>query len=145
MATYDFTGDVTDRRHTGALDTYTRDVVIDFAVQNVAGTDGVTVMNVYEGEFVHNIAVEVVTGEGATATVNIGDGTDPDGFHAVTDIETAAAAVVGGGAYAAAIGKLYAADDTIDLDPTADLDLAKLYIRALITDYKVRTPPIVID
>lgn len=54
-----------------------------------------------------------------TSTLSLGDGADVDGYIAVTDTETGSVGtlVPGEGAYLATSGgKLYLADDTIDID-----------------------------
>jgi hypothetical protein len=66
----------------------------------------------------------VLASAGSTSTMTLGDGADPDGYvtTANLDLETGSAGDLGSGTGAyltTAGGKLYTADDTIDVDYVA--------------------------
>jgi len=75
---------------------------------------------------------QVLTAD-ATQTLNIGDGSDVDGFVAAADVATVGNTGMGAGAYSA--GKFYTAADTIDLEvPTSKaLDTLKIRVSATVT------------
>lgn len=93
---------------------------INFATNNAASSDVVQALNIPAGVGVLNVFTKVVTPVGATCTATVGDGTDPDGWDASTNLNASAGTVVQGAvgtdAYAVAnVGKVYTAADTIDL------------------------------
>lgn len=108
--------------------THTAENVLDFSSTNAATSDVVQALKIPAGALVKNVWCECITAEGATATVNIGDGSDVDGWDATVNANSAAGIINGDGAFAG--GKRYASADTIDVIPTADLDTAKLLIVA---------------
>ena|SRR3990167_1092041 len=98
---------------TGHYDSTRRNMTVD--------GDTMEVVNIPAGTVIESVVLEVITAEtSATPTINVGDGTDPNGWvaGAATD---AVAKLLGAGAYVAAGGKLYATADTLDLEmPTGD-------------------------
>ncbi len=102
--------------------------VLDFSETNVSSADVIQALKLPAGALVKTVWCECLTAEGATATANIGDATDPDGWDATINLNSAAGVISGDGAYVG--GKRYAAADTIDVVPTADLDTAKMRIVA---------------
>ncbi len=102
--------------------------ILDFAVTNAATSDVVQALKVPANAFVKNVWAQCLTAEGATATANIGDADDIDGWDATININSAVKIIKGDGAYVG--GKVYTAADTIDFIPTADLDAAKVRIVA---------------
>ena len=102
--------------------------VLDFSATNVSNADVVQALKIPAGALVKSVWCECLTAEGATATANIGDATDPDGWDATINLNSAAGVILGDGAYAG--GKRYASADTLDVVPTADLDTAKMRIVA---------------
>lgn len=88
-----------------------------------SATDTLAFVEVPAGTFVYRVMVRVLKVEGGTLTADIGDGTDPDGFVDGVDLNA-----LGYNAGVAALtegtpntftgytgGKLYTADDTLDL------------------------------
>ena len=90
---------------------------LDFTVTNATTVAVCQALKVESGMWVDNVKLRVVTGQGATLTCEVGDGTDPNGWDASSDLETAGATSQGTDATDAYVhgGKYYAADDTIDL------------------------------
>lgn len=89
----------------------------------LAATDVLEVLPVPAGTFVLSVGYDVTTAEGAAATIDVGDGADPNGYLDAVDLNS-----TGSGAMALALteaapntvtgysaGKYYAADDTIDI------------------------------
>lgn len=84
----------------------------------IAAADVLQVVGVKAGTYVPYVALQVVTAEGATGTVDVGDGDDTDGFLNNTDINAVGrTASLVTTAYSVAVGggKWYNADDTIDV------------------------------
>lgn len=89
---------------------------IDFSelATGASAADVFNLINVEAGDFVRQVLVEVQTVEGETLTVDVGDGTDADGFIDGTN-GNAAGMTITSGAVGYVAGKLYTAADTIDL------------------------------
>ena len=100
---------------------------LDFSATNVAGSDVVQAVKIPAGAIVLDVWLRVGTVEDSTATLDIGDATDPNGWDAAVDAE-ALALTIGDGAYAG--GKYYSAADTIDIVPSAGLDTAVVQVFA---------------
>lgn len=88
---------------------------------NLAATDVIETVSVKAGEIVVGVWAYVRTAMGAAGTATIGDGTDPDGFTASFSVNSTGA-TFSSGAYMLNTtgpvlvgGKLYTADDTIDV------------------------------
>jgi len=92
---------------TGIYDATRRNMTVD--------GDTMAVLNIPAGTVVHNVVLEVITVEAtATPTISVGDGNGTSSW--VSGASTASVAkILGGGAYVAAGGKLYATADTLDL------------------------------
>lgn len=97
--------------------------------------DVLKLFEVKEGIMVRDVVIHVITAEGDTLAVTIGDGDDPDGFLVAGDLDSAdtwecgstqatyAADYLDGTTYYS--GKLYTATDTIDMTlTTASADVA---------------------
>lgn len=96
--------------------------------------DILNLFNVKAGQWVRDVAIHMVTAEGATLAVTIGDGDDADGFLVAGNLNTTgwqhgsiqttyAADYCDGTTYHS--GKLYASADTIDMTlTTASADVA---------------------
>lgn len=97
-----------------------QEIYVDFTdaknqVTIAAGnTNTLQVGKVSAGTIVKAIDAIVDTAEGEAVTATVGDGDNPDGFIASLNLNSATG-TIGAGAYTAAYGKYYAADDTIDL------------------------------
>lgn len=88
---------------------------------NLAAADVIETVSVKAGEIVVGVWARVKTAMGAAGTAEVGDGVDPNGFIASVDLN-ALGATFSSGAYMLNTigpvlvgGKLYTADDTIDL------------------------------
>lgn len=105
---------------TGVYDATRRNMTVDL--------DTMAVLNIPAGTIIHNVVLEIITAEAtATPTINVGDGTDPNGWVAGVDTSAAAGTkYLGAGAYVAAGGKLYATADTLDLEMPAGDDATTL-------------------
>lgn len=117
---------------------------VDFSANNHDSNDVLNVLAIKAGFYVLSVIMKVVTPEGATLTVDIGDGDDPDGYidgangNATAGTEVVSDLALTNGTpntvtgYTA--GKYYAADDTIDLIPKNNADAAVVRVRALCFD-----------
>lgn len=127
-------------------------IKLDFAAiaaaRSAAGQAAIGAADVLElftakaGTWVVAAFVEVVTAEGAAATGQLGDGTDPNGF-----IETAglnlntvgwsSSLITSAFSVATAGGKVYTADDTVDLTiDSASVDVAVAHLSLLHVDLR---------
>ena len=91
---------------------------------NLAATDVIQAVTVKAGEMVCSVSAKIITACSAAMTATIGDGDDPDGYvtsvslngTAGTVTSTTGALLQGGTTpFAITQGKVYSADDTIDL------------------------------
>lgn len=143
MADFDLTGTQTPFSHVGARAQFMLENRIDFRAQNVGSTETVDVFNVHPGWFVQGLCVEVETAEGGTATVDVGDSVDPDGFLGGTNINAlgfnVTTLVLAAGTPNTVSGytggRLYTAADTIELLANNALDGAVVVVRALVTNW----------
>ena len=111
---------------------------LSFATTNAAATNIVQALNIEKGTYLTEVLVRVVTAEGGVATVDAGDGDNPDGWLDGIDVNAAANTVyyshTNAGtdeAFGKALGKFYTADDTIDLIINNALDVAVLDVIAI--------------
>jgi hypothetical protein len=106
----------------------------------LAADDVLQVIPVKAGQFAQLALAEVITAEGETATLEVGDGADPNGFlDAVNANATGQSASLATTAYSVAVGggKLYTADDTIDVAlRTAAFNVAKIRLVAVVVDLR---------
>ncbi len=121
---------------------YSMERVLDFSSApgaipgNEAISEVLQLFNVPAKTRVIHVMVETLTAEGGAGTVDIGDGTDPNGFISAHD-----ANAIGNSANSLALteaapntvtgysnGKYYSAADTIDMVLGAALDAAKLRV-----------------
>ena len=106
---------------------------VDYSENNAAASDVVQVLNVPANTFVLRAGYRVITPEGAAAGGTLGDGADPDGFFATSDLNAAAGttALSAGATVGYALGKFYTAADTIDHVVSAALDTAVVEYMAI--------------
>lgn len=107
----------------GVYDITRAEVTLDFAKINaaraaagataLAASDVIEALTIPAGVVVSCVTVMVVSADSSTATIAVGDGADPDGFATATAVATAGT-VGTAGAYTLG-GKVYAAEDTIDV------------------------------
>ena len=124
-------GQVVQERQNGLLGVKSN--VIDFSDTNVVAGDVVQGLKIGLGQTVMNVGIRIITAEGATCTVTVGDGDDADDWDASCDLNASAAVIYlglpGTDTYATA-GKYYAAADTIDLTMGHDTDTAVIEVYA---------------
>ena len=91
---------------------------------NLAATDVIKAVTVKAGEMVIGCSAKIITACSAAKTATIGDGDDPDGYVTSVSLNGTAGTVTstvgallqsGTTTYAITQGKVYSADDTIDL------------------------------
>lgn len=96
-----------------------------------ATSDEAVVLNIPAGTLVHNVFVDVKTVNGA-GTVDVGDGTDPNGYVAGADA-TALGVTQGAGALVVPAGTYYAAAGVIVVAcPAVASDLTVLHVRVVV-------------
>jgi hypothetical protein len=108
----------------------------------IGGGDILEVMSIPAKTMVLAVGLDVTTAEGATCTIDVGDGGDPDGFLDGVNANTAAS-------YATSLvlaeaapntvagysnGKYYAAADTIDVKTVNAADTAVMRLWAIVVD-----------
>jgi hypothetical protein len=88
----------------------------DASKQNLAQNEVAQLIAVKAFDYVMNVTARVITADAASTTCDIGDGATTDGYIDGMDTATANATDASmASAEAFAKGKMYAADDTIDL------------------------------
>ena len=145
--------------HVAGLNKISRvEVVLDFAkitaARAAASATALTSGDVIEAiplpakSLVMAVGLDVTTAEGGTLTIDVGDGTDPDGFLDGVNANTAASYQSGnnltltsgtpnaveGTPYAYGLGKYYSAADTLDLKIVNAADVAVMRLWALVVD-----------
>lgn len=123
MATIDKTMKQFGGTHAGARGAVVLSNTIDCKAQGVSALDVVKALAVGAGDLVLAVVAHVLTAEGATLTVNVGDGTDPDGYLAavngnvlgITGTKLALTEATPNTVAGYSGGKLYTEDDSIDL------------------------------
>lgn len=102
----------------------------DATKRNLVAADVVEMISIPAGTQVHAVYWEVLEVD-AAQTFDVGDGTDVDGFVAAASAATATRGLGAG----VAVGKFYAAADTIDLSvpATMALDTLKVRVVAMVT------------
>jgi len=119
----------------GSFFVLSRTVDLD-AITHASG-DTIQVIPVPSGVRCVGVECEIVTPSDAatSATMNIGDGADADGYDASVDLKATAGTITVTGSSDAYFfpGKRYTADDTIDITPTyngATTTKGKIILRA---------------
>ena len=91
---------------------------------NLAAADVIKAITLKAGEMVIGCSAKIITACSAAMTATIGDGDDPDGYVTSVSLNGTAGTVTsttgallqsGSSTYAITQGKVYSADDTIDL------------------------------
>lgn len=117
------------------------EIILALGIAGFTAADTLTIRNLPKGTFVRDMPLKVLTAEGATCTLDIGDGDDADGYHDAVDINAAAGTLVRGvNALTEAapntptgytFGKLYTADGVLIITfnhSTVNLAVFDLYI-----------------
>lgn len=102
---------------------------LDTAVQNLATADTYDIIYLPAGSLVLAVVATVVTPEGATATMGVGDSAGATQFQTATNCNSVASV-----ASAASTWKYYAAADAIRVTPDHAMDAAKIRFKAVIVD-----------
>lgn len=105
--------------------------VIDHSRAPLAAADVAQVLNIPAGFYVLKAGHTVRKADGTAAAGTLGDGTDPDGYVAASNLN-ALGMTIGAGALAG--GKLYTAADTIDYTATDAVDAAIVDYWAVVID-----------
>tara|TARA_Y100000114_G_C11759438_1_gene328714 strand:+ start:2235 stop:2678 length:444 start_codon:yes stop_codon:yes gene_type:complete len=103
--------------------------MIDCSVQNLASSDVWQAITVPAGSIVVAVGAVILTAEGGTLTIDVGDGDDPDGYLDGSNGNTASASyssINGTTGYSG--GRYYAAEDTIDVLANNAADAAKIVV-----------------
>lgn len=111
----------------------------DTSSQNLASGDTAKVLSIPADTFVWRVLAEVETAEGGAATVDIGDGDDPDGFHDGLNVNSEAKTMSTLSLTEAdpntvtgySNGNFYSVADTIDILANAALDKAVIKLKAI--------------
>ncbi len=104
----------------------------EYAV-DVSVTGALELISIPAGTMVNWVAILIDTEEtdgSNTVVLDIGDGTDPDGWSVDADAESTGWTKDVDAAYMATWGKYYAAADTIDVTPSHDLAALKFTLIA---------------
>lgn len=109
---------------------------LDFSKSNQSASDVLQTLHIPANTLVEDSFYQIVDAEGDVLVLDIGDGVDPNGFHAAVDANVAGELIKSAGAYAKQTlgGRLYTAADTIDVIPSADADAGKVRIVAICVD-----------
>lgn len=107
----------------------------------LAAADVLKLIPVKAGQYVQLVQLSVEKAEGATATADLGDGDGAAGYISNADLNSAATNVasLATSAYSVAVGggKLYTADDTIDMVVDHNsIDTAVVRVKAVIIDLR---------
>lgn len=94
-------------KNTGNL-VYTNSIRVDGATTNIASAEVVELFKIPKGAIITFLSINVVTVEGGTSTITVGDAVDPDRYRTSTNLN-ASAAYLGTNT-----GYVYPADDTVD-------------------------------
>lgn len=100
----------------------------------LTAADVLEVIKVPANTLVTSVALNVTTAEGATLTVDIGDGDDVDGYIDGVNGNAAAAYLTVAGTDAYESGKYYTAADTIDITLNNAAATAVMSITAVMVD-----------
>jgi hypothetical protein len=114
----------------GAFSPFIAKQRIDCSQVNVPVSDTVQAIKVPAGTYIVNVFVKVITAEGIALTATVGDGAGVNSWDNSADLNAVAGTVTQGvsgtDAYALT-GKLYTADDTIDMVHSAAIADAAVY------------------
>lgn len=120
------------------------EVVLDFAAITAArlaagataltGGDVIEAMPLPAKSSVLAVGLDVTTAEGATLTVDVGDGTDPDGYLDGVDGNAVASYATLDGATGYATGRYYGSADTLDVTIVNAADTAVMRLWAVVAD-----------
>ena len=96
--------------------------------------DILEVIRVPANTLVTNVALNVTTAEGGTLTVDVGDGSNDDGYIDGVNANATAAYITVAGTDAYEQGRFYTAADTIDVKLNNAADAAVMTLTAVIVD-----------
>ena len=96
--------------------------------------DILEVIRVPANTLVTNVALNVTTAEGGTLTVDVGDGSNDDGYIDGVNANATAAYITVAGSDAYEQGRFYTAADTIDVKLNNAADAAVMTLTAVMVD-----------
>ena len=110
----------------------TQQITLDFSARPATAAEVLAIFKVPRNTLVFRICAICHTPEGSAGNVDVGDGADVDGFLVDFNINSAASAAntlllteaAPNTVTGYSNGKFYAAEDTIDVIPSIDLDTA---------------------
>ena len=115
--------------HTDAMPGGMMAAMIDTAVQNLAADDIWQAITVPAGSIVVAVGAVILTAEGGTLTIDVGDGDDADGYLNDANGNSAGASYSSiNGTLAYSGGRYYSAEDTIDVLANNAADAAKIVV-----------------
>jgi hypothetical protein len=112
---------------------------IDFSATNASASDVIQCLRIPAKATVLKCWTNVETAEGGTATADLGDGADPNGYNDAIDLNATGSEFSITSTDAFNEGKTYASADTIDLtlDHNMDAAIVNVYAIISISDYDV--------
>lgn len=147
MATQDLTTAASAARPFGASKKFMLEKTIDFNANNYGASDVLQLFDIKAGWRVDRVGVHVEVIEDSALTLDLGDDADPNGYLSAVD-----AAVLGYSESSLALtegtpnaitgysdGKLYTADDTLDMVLSAAANAGKVHVRVEVTDFSTNT------
>ena len=123
--------------HSGIKSAYVMRNRLDFSAIPVAASDVVEALKIPAGTMVLAVCTRVITAEGGTCTATVGDGDAAAGWDGSVNLNATAGTTtqsIPGTDATATTGKLYAAEDTIDLTMGHTTDAAVFDVYALCVD-----------
>ena len=115
--------------HTDAMPGGMMAAMIDTAVQNLDANDIWQAITVPAGSIVVAVGAVILTAEGGTLTIDVGDGDDADGYLNDANGNSAGASYSSiNGTLAYSGGRYYSAEDTIDVLANNAADAAKIVV-----------------
>ena len=115
--------------HTDAMPGGMMAAMIDTAVKNLASGDIWQAITVPAGSIVVAVGAVILTAEGGTLTIDVGDGDDADGYLNDASGNSAGASYSSiNGTLAYSGGRYYSAEDTIDVLANNAADAAKIVV-----------------
>lgn len=126
--THDVTSDSTAFPFIGGQKCFVIEKEFDCSETNLVAGDTYQALHIPANTLITDVVVEVVTAEGGTGTIDVGDGADPDGWCDGTNVNSATTTL---GAGALKAGKVYPSVDTLDVLVNNALDAAVFKVKAV--------------
>ncbi|MCI4626874.1 MAG: hypothetical protein L3V56_13090 [Candidatus Magnetoovum sp. WYHC-5] len=136
MATVDLTKGLPGVPFGGINKVYRVSNRLDFSKVNALAGDVFRALDIKANTKVYGVYVKIVTPEGSAVTASVGDETDADGWDTSVNLNASAGTftqTITTDGYGAD-GKIYTADDTINLTVGADIDTCIIDVYAKCLD-----------